>query len=47
MKLKYIATVTAASILTIGGTAFLPNVATASSFESMSTIVAANPCAGK
>lgn len=47
MKLKYIATITAASILTIGGTAFLGNVATASTFDSASTIIADNPCAGE
>ncbi len=44
MKLKYIATVTAASILTIGGAAFLGNVATASTFNNTSTVIAGNPC---
>lgn len=47
MKLKYIATLTAASILTIGGTALFSNNAIASSFNSVdsSVIVAGNPCA--
>ena len=45
MKLNYIATITAASILTIGGTALFSDVATASTFDNMSTVVAGNPCA--
>ncbi|MEM9506572.1 MAG: DM13 domain-containing protein [Cyanobacteria bacterium P01_E01_bin.35] len=48
MKLQYIATLAAASILTIGGTALFSNNAIASSFNSTdsSVIVADNPCAG-
>ena len=47
MKLKYIATLAAASILTVGGTALFSNSAIASSFNSAdsSVIVAGNPCA--
>ena len=46
MKLNYLATFAAASILTIGGTGFFTNVATASTSNS-GTIVAdnKNPCA--
>ena len=49
MKLKYIATLAAASVLTIGGTALFSNSAIASSFNSAdsSVIVAENPCAAK
>lgn len=47
MKLKYIATLIAASILTIDGTALVSNNAIASSFNSVdsSVIVAGNSCA--
>ncbi len=47
MKLTYIATLAAASILTVGGTSLFSNSAIASSFTSAdsSVIVAGNPCA--
>lgn len=47
MKLTYIATLAAASILTVSGTALFSNSAIASSFNSTdsSIIVAGNPCA--
>ena len=46
MKLKYIATIATASILTIGGTAFFSGTSFASTPESnVSTIIAGNPCA--
>ena len=47
MKLKYIATLTAASILTISGASLFPNSAIAESFSrtDSAVIVASNPCA--
>ena len=52
MKLNYLATFAAASILTVGGATIFSNAATASTFSSIntsnsSTIVAGNPCAAK
>ncbi len=48
MKLKYIATIAAASILTIGGTALFSDISVASEFDnSVSTVVAGNPCAAE
>ena len=47
MKLNYLATLAAASILTIGGTALLTHSATASTFSDTATVVAGNPCAGE
>ena len=48
MKLQYVATIAAASILTVGGTAFFSNTAYASNYGgNVSTIVAENPCAGE
>ena len=48
MKLQYIATVAAVSILTIGGATFASNTAFASTPQndvSTSTLIAGNPCA--
>lgn len=47
MKLKYIAAIASASILTIGGTGFFSNNAVASSFNNSnsSVLIASNPCA--
>ncbi|MEM7761910.1 MAG: hypothetical protein AAF298_27910 [Cyanobacteria bacterium P01_A01_bin.40] len=45
MKLTYLATLTAASILTIACTALVTNGANASILNTSATIVAGNPCA--
>ena len=48
MRLHYVATIAAASILTVGGTAFFSNTAYALDREgNVSAIVAENPCAGE
>ena len=47
MKLNYLTTLAAASILTIGGTAVFTHNATASTFSDTATVVAGNPCAGE
>ena len=48
MKLQYLATFAAASVLTIGGTAMFSNTTFAATPEgNVSTIVAENPCAGE
>ena len=53
MKLKYLATIATASILTIGGTALFTNDGIAFESSNTATIVAdrpctsANPCAGE
>ena len=45
MKLKYLATIATASIVTIGGTALFSNSAIAFESSNTATIVADNPCA--
>ena len=45
MKLKYIATIITASIVTVGGTALFSNNAIASTFANDSIVIAGNPCA--